>query len=330
MTFPTFDNVDESEVILTVDSFETEETVDESTEQTDTEDTEDTEEIIETEDSQEDQGGIEEDPIARATYEALVEKGVIEADEAFDGSFDSLESKLDLLPSKLLKSAVDELPQHSQVVLKYIATAGNNLTEAELETYLKEYLNEKAAPDLSSLDTARAFMEKHLQSSGLVAAAIQAQLDALEDTNTLIAEAEKLANSKTKQTDKLIQAKTQENEAVVKQRQEFAKSINKTIQETGWAKSQQEKVIQTIPKTNELLQTIVKNPKAYVQFVDFLSKFNGTEFDLEAFRKQGEGRTASVLRDKLNKSGFTSGGSKTSSKEANPKANIFDEFKPVV
>lgn len=324
MTLPTFEDVDVSTVVLTVDALETD-TVDETAEL----ETDDTLEVEEQE-TEETEQKSEVDPVAQATYDSLVERGILTRDENFDGTFEGIENQFTQLPSQLLRSAIDELPQHSQGVLKYIATAGQNLNPDELKQYMREYLNEQELSDVTTADSARTFLEEHLKSQGLRPNAIQAQLDDLEDSNELISEAEKLLSNKEKKTDKLIQDKEVDNQRIVDEQKQFVQNINQTLTDLKWSKVQQQTVLSTIPKTNQILQTAVKDPKAYIQLVDFLSKFNGKEFDLEDYKKQGEARSNSSLRDKITKSGFSSASSKTGSSSASPDKDIFKNYKPIV
>lgn len=321
--FPSFEELDQNSIVLQVDSFESTEDDQSDSSELDNEDTEqeETDEAAETPVS---------DPLAQTVYETLLEKGYLEEDPAFDGTFETLDEKIDNLPKKLLANAISELPAHSQVVLKYIGAAGANLNEDELKTYLREYLNEQVVPDVSSLDGARSYVEQHLKSQGLRPSAITAQLDELEDANELITEAEKLLKSKEKGTDRLLQEKEAENQRIQAEQKEFVKSINTTLSDLGWSKPQQEKVLQTIPKTNQVLQNVVKNPKAYIQLMDFLSRFDGKEFNLEHVRRQGESRAASNIKAKLEKSGYSSTTNKTSSSEESPTSDIFKTYKPVV
>jgi hypothetical protein len=315
---PTFADVDPSSVILVEDDFES------STEETQ-------EEIEETENPIESDEPVEQvdDPLARATYEALVERGLLEEDETFSGNFDHIEEKLDALPAKLLREAINELPNHSQSVLNYIATAGDNLTPDELKTFMREYLGEENLPDVSTLDSARSFLEDEFKAQGLRYNAIQAQLDDLEDSDELLSEAEKILKSKGKKTDTLIQDKERENQQMVEDQKQFYQSVTTALGETKWAKSQQDKILQIIPKANSIMQESIKQPKAYVQLMDFLSKFNGKEFDLEVYKKQGEARATSNIREKLEKSGFSSA-SKTSSSDKTPTKDSFKNYELVV
>lgn len=310
-TIPTFEDVNPTDVVLQLE-----------------EDSQEPQDIVQEE--SEPQEKPEVDPLAQATYESLVEKGIIEEDEAFDGSFNYLDEQFEQLPSKLLKSAIDDLPEHSQTVLKFIAAAGNNLEPEELKDFLKTYIGEQDVPDVSSVDAARSYLETELRNQGLRHNAIQAQLDDLEDSDELISEAEKLLKSKEKKTTTLIQEKEESVQASAKAQREFVQSVNTTLSEIGWSKPQQQKVLQMIPNANNVLNEIVKSPKAYVQLMDLLSKFNGKDFDLGDIEKRGESRAASTLKDKISKSGFVSGSQKTTASDESPLTDLFKEFKPFV
>lgn len=272
---------------------------------------------------------VEADGLAQATYEALVEKGLFDADDKFDGSFDYIDEKLEGLPDKLLNQAISNLPEHSQSVLKYISTAGDNLTPDELKDFMREYLNEQNLPDVSTQDSARSYLEEQLKAQGLRPAAIQAQLDDLEDSNELISEAQKSLDAKEKKTQALIESKAQENQKITEDQKQFYQSVQTALVETKWSKSQQEKVLQTAPNANNIVNKIVSQPKAYIQFIDFLSKFDGKEFDMEAYKKQGEARATSSLREKIEKSGFSSASSTTatSTQDIKRKEEGFDPTK---
>lgn len=294
--FPTFDDVSPSRVVLNIDDLVT----------IDAPETPETPTEVETPETVDTPETPETDPLAQAAYEVFVEKGIFEQVEGFDGTFESFESQIEELPNKLLRKAVDELPEHSQQVLKFVVAAGTNLQKDEFEQFIREFITEQNAPEVTSIDEARVFMENHLKSQGLRPAAIQAQLDDLEDTNELLSEAEKLLKSREKKTDTLIQEKEAENKAIADSHKEFFANVQKEISETKWSKPQQDKVLKTIPKANEILQSSVANPKAYIQLVDFLSTFNGKEFSLEAIERRGESKATSLIKEKLEKSGYSS------------------------
>lgn len=270
---------------------------------------------IEVEQQEESEG----DPLATATYEALVERGLFVADDKFDNSFDYIESKLSELPDNLLKQAVESKPEFSKKVLDYILIANDNLTEVEFQSFIKEFIKEQDKPDVSTADSARAFLEDHFSKQGIAAPAVQAQLDYLEDTSDIVKEAEKLLALVEKQTDKLIESKKQENEQIAESQKVFYAEVNSALKEFNWSQKQQDSVMATMNKSNEIIQAVIKNPKAYVQMMDFMSKFNGKEFDLEDYRKQGESRATSKFKEKIQNSGFTSQAARTEARQTTDK-----------
>jgi len=263
-------------------------------------------------------------------FDLLVEKGILEPDSDFKNSFEELDSKFEDLPNKLLRSAIDELPDHSQTILKFIASAGTNLTADELQTFIKEYYKEQDVPEISTADEARSYLEQQFKTQGLRNSAIQAQLDELEDEGKLEEEAGKLLKSKNKVTDTLLQEKELENSKIVQAQKDFNVSVQTALQETTWSKPQREKVLQVIPKANQILNDVIKTPKAYLQLMDLLSMFDGKEFDLEHIKKQGESRVSSSIKEKLEKSGFSSAATKTKSSSDSPLKDEWKNYKPIV
>lgn len=270
------------------------------------------------------------DPLAQSVYEQLLEKGYVdEDDEPFDGSFEYIDNKLSQLPQKLLASAIQELPTESQQLLKFVAAAGKELTREELKEYFQTYLAEADDIKFDTQDDARKFLETELKSKGLRDSAIRAQLDELEDEELLIEEAEKLQKEKIKKTDTLLSNKQQSVSQKAEQQRIFISNLQKEIEETKWAKSKQDKVRETIPKANEILNKIVADPKAYVQFIDILTRFDGKQFNFEDLRKQGESRAASTLKSKIEKNGFSSAGTTSASSE-NKLLDILKDYEIVV
>lgn len=270
------------------------------------------------------------DPLAQSVYEQLLEKGYVdEDDEPFDGSFEYIDNKLSQLPQKLLASAIQELPTESQQLLKFVAAAGKELTREELREYFQTYLAEADDIKFDTQDDARKFLETELKSKGLRDSAIRAQLDELEDEELLIEEAEKLRKEKIKKTDTLLSNKQQSISQKAEQQRIFISNLQKEIEETKWAKSKQDKVRETIPKANEILNKIVADPKAYVQFIDILTRFDGKQFNFEDLRKQGEARAASTLKSKIEKNGFSSAGTTSASSE-NKLLDMLKDYEIVV
>lgn len=251
------------------------------------------------------------DPLAQSVYEHFLEKGYFEEDpdKPFDGSFEYIDNQLSELPQKLLTSAIQELPQESQHLLKFVAAAGANLTRDELRNYFDAHLKETEEVKLETQDEARSFLEAELKAKGLRASAIQAQLDELEEEGQLMAEAEKIKKEKPKLTDKLLSDKQKALADKAERERIFVSNIQKELLETKWAQARQDKITKTIPKANDILSKIVADPKAYIQFIDILTRFDGKQFDFEDLKKQGESKAASDLKEKIQRNGFSSAAS---------------------
>lgn len=339
-TLLTLDNV-ATDVVLSFEDFESlsDDAAEETSNETsvDAEDTDSTEEDNSGTEDSTDEGSSEDavpdtadSILAETVYQSLVERGLLAEDEKFDKTFTYIESKLDDLPDQLLTKGAEKLPEYSRSLYNYMVTAGENLSKEELNTFIREFIGEQDVPDVSTLDTAREFMETQLKEQGLRPSAIEAQLDELEASDELITEAEKILSSAQKKTAQLSAEKIAENEQIKESQKLFYESVKHEIAETKWDKKQQDKVLQTIPKTNEIFNKLINKPKAYVQLMDFLAKFDGEEFDLEVYRKQGESRTTSKMQERLNAAKFSSATTGTSATTPKKTDDFLGGFKPVI
>jgi len=292
-----------------------------------TEDTAPVEEIQEVEETveeiqEEEQESEQSEPLANLVYQTLVEQGYLDEDPDFNGSLDYIDEKLQELPKKYIDDTINSLPEHTRKVLQYVTT--ENVTEDEFKNYLKEFIKEENQIDISSSDSARSFLEEKLKQQGLRPAAIQAQLDDLEDSDELLTEAEKILNAEKKKTDQLQEQKIQQNQEQAKQQQEFMSSIQNTLKESNWDKPKQEAILKTMPKANEIIYKASGKPKAYLQIIDFLASFNGEEFDVSKFETKAKSKATEEIKTRLEKSGFSS--TKTKGESGKPTSSSFEEF----
>lgn len=286
------------ELELSLDDFQEDVPVEETTEET-------TE--VEVQDNPE---TTEPDPLAQATYDKYVELGIIDEDEEFDGTFEYIEQKMEELPKKALQQALDQLPQESQAVLQFIATAGKNVDKKELFDFVKQWYTEEQT-EFETEDEARTFLETKLKAQGLGSKSIQVELDDLEDDGKLLEKANKLLKEDGSKSSKSIEAKAAQNQQIKQQQQQFYSSIAEELKTLNYSKKKTEQIQTTIPKANQILSEVIKNPKAYVQLIDVLSTFNGKEFNFDTFVKQGESKAVSSIKQAMEKSGVSSAASGT-------------------
>lgn len=273
------------------------------------------------------------DPLAYSFYEELVNRGYLDETSDFKGSWEELDSMIADLPQRVLNSVIATMPDESKQILKFVAAAGQDLTKDELKKFFNTYFEESSAPDVSTNDSARAYLESVLEEQGLKPRAIQAQLDALEDEDALIEEAKKVLNSKTASTEEIIRQKEQEVREKRQAQQNFVRSIQEEIKSQGWRPERVAKVQTVFSEVNTILNQVASNPKAYVQLVDLLTYFdpNKKEFDLSVLTKKAESKAASTLKDNITKNGFSSSGSRSGSNIVNDNnTNNLDNYEPII
>lgn len=258
---------------------------------------------------------IDTDPIATSVYETLVEKGYIQADENFNGTFEWLDSQLENLPAKFLNEAIQELPDDSKAVFQFIAAAGDNITKEELIKFVKTW-EEESAILVETEDEAIEYLRGKYKTLGWRDKVITTQLEDLEDNQELMTEVQKYLDEDKKQTQKLIEQKTLQNQEAEKNRQQFYNSVHDEIKNLNYAPRKVEAIKQVIPRSQQIFTEIAKSPKAYTQLMDLLTMFNGKEFDLEPIRKQGQSKATTALGDAIKKNSVSSAGTKTKSTEA--------------
>lgn len=271
--------------------------------------------------------------LAKSVYEVFVDKGFFEKDDSFGNSFEEIESKIDSLPSKFLHQAVEELPDFSKSVVKFVATAGDNLTEDEFKDYIRSFLNESETVDFSNLDYARSYLKDYYKSQNIRASIVDNMLDALENESGLQEEAEKIyGEKKGKETQAMLKAKEDENKSREESRKQFIENINTELKNNDWADARKKEIVRTIPNANKILSQIISKPSAYIQLIDLLSRFDGDKFDLEHIKKQGESRGVSSIKEKLSANRITSAGTGTKGSNEKPDTNneLLKDYKPIV
>jgi len=299
---------------------------------------EDTQEpVVEESDSPQDppeentEDAIEDDlePLARATYEKYVELGIIEPVENFDGKFESIDSLMEDVPVKLLNQAISELPQQSHAVLQFITAGGSSITKEDIINFVDAW-REETRTSFEVEDEAREYLAVKLKEQGLKERAITAQLDDLDDEGELLNEANRRLSEENTKTQKMIDAKKAERDNEKKLERQWFSAINEELKALNYSKTKSDNIQKTLSKANDILSSIYENPKAVIQLMDLLTKYNGKEFDLSDIEKQGASKTTSKIQQALqSNSGKSAGVRTTSTKQSdyitNPDRFVFGE-----
>ena len=299
---------------------------------------EDTQEpVVEESDSPQDppeentEDAIEDDlePLARATYEKYVELGIIEPVENFDGKFESIDSLMEDVPVKLLNQAISELPQQSHAVLQFITAGGSSITKEDIIKFVDAW-REETRTSFEVEDEAREYLAVKLKEQGLKERAITAQLDDLDDEGELLNEANRRLSEENTKTQKMIDAKKAERDNEKKLERQWFSAINEELKALNYSKTKSDNIQRTLSKANDILSSIYENPKAVIQLMDLLTKYNGKEFDLSDIEKQGASKTTSKIQQALQSNSGKSAGVRTTSTEqsdyiTNPDRFVFGE-----
>jgi len=274
---------------------------------------------------------IEDDlePLARATYEKYVELGIIEPVENFDGKFESIDSLMEDVPVKLLNQAISELPQQSHAVLQFITAGGSSITKEDIIKFVDAW-REETRTSFEVEDEAREYLAVKLKEQGLKERAITAQLDDLDDEGELLNEANRRLSEENTKTQKMIDAKKAERDNEKKLERQWFSAINEELKALNYSKTKSDNIQRTLSKANDILSSIYENPKAVIQLMDLLTKYNGKEFDLSDIEKQGASKTTSKIQQALqSNSGKSAGVRTTSTKQSdyitNPDRFVFGE-----
>lgn len=301
-----------------------------------------TEEIVETNDTpevKEDTPDYPEnsDPLAIQTFNHLKEHGIIDEDEEFDGTWETLEESLSSLPQKVLNSIIEQAPDITKQLVKF-AFSSENITKEDFQKFAKAYLEEfdNSTPEIETMDEARNYLEQVYKERGMRPSAVRAALDALEEDDALIDEAktelEKTNQNSKKKTEEIIQEKQKADQERIDAQRVFVSQISSELDSIGWSKQRIEKV-KTMMSNNNLgstLNKVISSPKAIIKLADFLDYYNEKDGDIDYsnFMNKAETKKALSFKDKIEKSVNTPN-SNTKSTLTNPNLEL-DDLEPIL
>lgn len=280
-------NIDD--IVFDVDTLDKEVEVEETQEET-------KEESTEIEDQNESGDTDETDVAPKAFFNALVDKGYFKEDPDFNGSYESLDEKIEELPQLIKESLLSQVNPEVEDVLHFILEGKQNLTREELI----EFIN-AGNTEIETADDARNFLAEVYRKQGMKERAIEAQLDDLEEDNGLLEEAKKFANT---QNENKIQEKQKLNRELEEQQTRFNETLVDEI--NNYPTEKQKQIKSTITNVGKIVGEISKDPKKYVKFVEVLSRYKNGEFDFSDIEKKGASNSTQRLKETLNKSAFSS------------------------
>lgn len=182
-----------------------------------------------------------------------------------------------------------------------------NSTVEDLRKFFDQYIDVQEV-NISTNEDAREYLKNQPEFKKMYKSEekINQALDILEDDNELIERAKELEAERNASKEEAKKQKLQELEAEKQTRlnkeKEFASKINSTIEELQWKPERKQKVVGEINPKNigDKWNKISTNPKALVQFADFLSYFDGEGFDKFYNLIEGKEQSKEVTKVKSN------------------------------
>lgn len=258
---------------------------------------------VKTEDAPEETG----DPIATGVYQAMVEKGYVNENPEFKGTYEELDEIFEKMPEAIWSSVVSQLPDPVRHLLEY----GFNKPDAsvdDLSSFFNNYVKtDNATIDINDADGQREFLKKDLMAKGVSEDEAEDLIDVWEDKGTLAEKAktqfEKLQENKEKAREEAIAKAEEEKKQRQQQVKQFRDSIVSEIEKTEWKPQKKQQVINEIfqGELNRKSREIAKYPKALYQLADFMTYLNEEtgEFDLDAFKTQALTPETQRVKNKL-------------------------------
>jgi len=251
------------------------------------------------------------DPKAYGIYKTLVDHGYTQERKDFKGTYEEIDQIFETLPSEILKSVYDEMPEPLQYLFRYGLAEkqkGNDVSWSVLNQFVKENSPvDYESIDISDVTKQRDFLVKEYLNEGYDNEVAQTFVDSLEDKGELENTAKKKLESKKDSFNTKAKTTVTETEAEVAAREqakrEFQSKIKEEISKTGWKPVRQTAVQQELMQGNIPVKSreVMKHPAAIVQLADFFTYFDAKKgvFDLEAYAKHGASPKTQEIKNRI-------------------------------
>ena len=227
-------------------------------------------------------------------------------DEVEEPTVEFLREQQEKLPEKFFMSYVETRSPIAQDLLAFESKLQNSTVE-DLRKFFDQYIDVQEV-SISTNEAAREYLKNQPEFKKMYKSEekINQALDILEDDNELIERAKELEAERNTSKEEAKKAHLQqlevEKQTRINREKEFASKVNSTIDGLQWKPERKQKVVGEINPKNigEKWNKISTNPKALVQFADFLSYFDGEGFDKFYNLIEGKEQSKEVTKVKSN------------------------------
>ena len=275
----------------------------------------------------------EEKTLGQTLFELLKSESVLTLPDEyeFDGEVSGLrtafETQRELDKQDVASQFIQSVPEQLRDIYEAALSGVDNIDE--LLTLKKKSLTEF---DTSTLESQKQIVERNLIEKGIKESIAKQIVESFEKDGSIEVEAKSIVDAGKKAAQEQIkllkQQKEQEQIEFAKQQEiqmkEFVTSLDTTLDSIPWSADKKKQVVSDLlvvdkdgrNSVQKKLDAIYANPKHLVEFVDFLSYYDGKEFNLTKYKKieQKEAqKVKSEWEEKLSKSGNFS--TKTNSRD---------------
>lgn len=283
---------------------------------------------------------VDDKEAATALYKTLVAKGTIAEDKDFDGSWEKLDSYFDSLPERVAEDIIASAPDITKKLFEFAFVSGDDITVDSLKSFMKTYLEDVEAAntdiDVSTTESARKFLETELSKSLKSAVAVSAALDAMEDDGSLIEEAKARAEEKKKQNNHqaIIDNKVEQNRQMEEASRQRTLKIQSEINSGNYSKEAVSEMVGFLKQENSVnntLKDVFNSPKAFVQLLSLLPKFDRSkgEFNFDSFIKEAATPEIKKIKSSILKDNFSSVPKTSAKKDISP-TKKYESIEPIV
>ena len=271
--------------------------------------------------------------VSTLLFKELSERGIVSGEDKEEFTWDDIDNSLkkytEDLPLKVAQSLIESLPEEGRALMNYLLTKQANLTKDDLTQYYEEHLK-TTLTSIDNEDVARDYLREHYKGK-FRASQITAMLDALEDEEGLVEEANKIKEELKREKERTLD---QERQSQVTSQKQFVQSLSSEFQQLPWDTNRIEKVKQSIVsgEGNAKLAKIAQSPNGLIHLYNFMTYFDETngKFDLTDFAKIATTKQVKGLKDSLTEDMLSSASNST--KASNRKIGGIDisKLQPII
>ena len=275
--------------------------------------------------------------LSTAFFNELAERGIALTQEGKEEySWDDVDNVLkhysEDLPMRVANSIINASPEYGKNLVNYILSKQGDLSKDDLVNYFQEHLEIVSLPDkFEDNETARNFLKEHYKNQFSRESQVNAMLDALEDDEALLEEANKV---KTQRAQAQINKADQERTRRSNEQKQFVQSLGQEFDALSWDQGRVTKVKEFIisDRGNDLLSKIVNSPNGLIHLYDFMTYFDeqSGKFNLDNFIQASATKEAKRLKDKITNDMFTSATDSTKQVDKDEKKSFnLEDFEPI-